>query len=113
MKSGRQRRQEILERRKLRAHIQKRMSFAPWLGPDQIPRGAILAEPSLILHDNTYGPRPRFYADRSFTCIDCGVDEVWTAAQQKWWYEVAQGKIDSKANRCRQCRYRQIGRAHV
>ena len=106
MKSGRQRRQEILERRKLRSLIHKRMSFAPWLEPDQIPRGAILAEPSRLLHDNTYGPRPRFYADRSFTCIDCGVDEVWTAAQQKWWYEVAQGKIDSKANRCRQCRYR-------
>ena len=106
MKSGRQRRQEILERRKLRARIEKRTSFAPWLEPDQIPRGAIPAEPSLLLHDGTYGQRPRYYADHAFTCIECGASEVWTAAQQKWWYEVAKGKIASRANRCRACRYR-------
>ena len=82
------------------------MSFAPWLEPDQIPRGAIPAEPSLLLHDNTYGPRPRYYADYSFACIACGKTEVWTAAQQQWWYEVAKGKIASRANRCRECRYR-------
>ena len=107
MKSGRQRRDEIVERRRVRARIAKRTSFAPWLEPDQIPPGAILADQSQLLHDNTYGARPRYYADAAFTCVECGVVEVWTAAQQQWWYEVAKGKIDSRANRCHDCRRRQ------
>lgn len=31
----------------------------------------------------------RYYIDKRFTCAKCGTEEVWTAAQQKWWYEVA------------------------
>jgi Probable zinc-ribbon domain len=29
---------------------------------------------------------------------------VWTAANQKWWYEEAKGKIATRANRCGACR---------
>ena len=104
MKSGRQRRKEILGRRRQRARISKRTSFAPWLEPDRVPAGAIPAEQSKLLHDNTYGPRPRFYADVPFTCVECGTQEVWAAADQKWWYEEAKGKIASRANRCSACR---------
>lgn len=104
MKSGRQRRAEIVERRRHRARVAKPASVAPWLDPDRVPSGAILADQSKLLHDNTYGARPRYYADRSFTCIECGAHEVWTAAQQQWWYETAKGKIDSTANRCSPCR---------
>ncbi len=104
MKSGRQRREEILGRRRQRAHFSKRMSVAPWREPDRVPAGAIPADQAKLLHDNTYGLRPRFYADQSFTCIECGAEEVWTAADQKWWYEEAKGKVASRANRCRACR---------
>ena len=107
MKSGRQRRDEIVERRRLRARIANRISTAPWAEPERIPPGAIMADQSQLLHDNTYGPRPRYYADHAFTCIECGVTEVWTAAQQKWWHEVAKGKIEQRANRCSTCRRRQ------
>lgn len=48
---------------------------------------------------------PRYYEDRGFTCRDCGSAQVWTAAQQQWWYEVAKGSIDSVAIRCRDCRH--------
>ena len=104
MKSGRQRRAEIIERRQVRARIANRLSPAPWAEPDLIPRSAIWADQSKLLHDNTYGTRPRYYADRAFACIECGANEVWTAAQQQWWYETAKGKIDSTANRCHDCR---------
>jgi hypothetical protein len=104
MKSGRQRRAEILERRRRLARIGQRMSFAPWQLPDGLPRGTLPADPAKLLHDTTYGPRPRFYVDRPFTCVDCGKVEVWTAAEQKWWYEEAKGKIASQANRCGDCR---------
>lgn len=58
--------------------------------------------------NNSYGV-PEFvkrgcYVDQRFTCVDCGVEEVWTAAQQKWWYEVAKGQVDTRANRCGDCR---------
>ena len=39
-----------------------------------------------------------------FTCRDCGEEQVWTAKQQKWWYEVVGGAIDSTAVRCLPCR---------
>ena len=66
--------------------------------------GVAAADPTNLLHDSTYGPRPDYYIDLPFICIDCGSKELWTAKQQKWWYEEAKGKIDSTANRCRTCR---------
>ncbi len=104
MKSGRQRRAEISERRRQRVRVAKRTSLAPWLEPDRVPHGALPADQAKLVHDNTYGPRPRFYVDQPFTCIDCGKQEVWTAADQKWWYEEAEGKIATRANRCLACR---------
>ncbi len=103
MKSGRQRRQEIVLRRQVRSERRQRYVSPPW-EDNGLPRGAIAADPELLLHDNTYGPRPLYYFDVSFSCVDCGKSEVWTAAQQQWWYEGAKGKIGSTANRCRECR---------
>jgi hypothetical protein len=48
--------------------------------------------------------RRGFYIDLRFTCKDCGIEEIWTATQQKWWYETAQGGLDAVAVRCRSCR---------
>ena len=47
---------------------------------------------------------PAWYEDMPFTCRACGRDEIWTARQQHWWYEVAQGPIESTARLCRPCR---------
>jgi len=35
---------------------------------------------------------------------EVGSDELWTAKQQKWWYEIVKGDINSVAIRCRGCR---------
>lgn len=48
-----------------------------------------------------------FYRDVAFACIDCGRQQVWRASQQKWWYEVAKGHVESRAIRCRPCRARE------
>jgi Probable zinc-ribbon domain len=45
-----------------------------------------------------------FYSDRPFDCEMCGEPQVWTAEQQKWWYEVAKGSVYSYAKHCRPCR---------
>jgi hypothetical protein len=51
----------------------------------------------------TYRPEP-------FVCKDCGVAEVWTPLQQKWWYETAKGDVFTTAVRCRACRTRERAR---
>lgn len=45
-----------------------------------------------------------YYLDQPFTCQGCGKEEVWTAPQQKWWYEVAKGNVWTTARLCRSCR---------
>jgi hypothetical protein len=64
--------------------------------------------------NNSYGS-PRFvklgyYEDVPFTCSGCGATQVWTASQQKWWYEVAKGFVYSTARHCRPCRRREQAR---
>jgi len=102
MKSGKQRRQEIKQKRLERAKKlndaanQQRMTYQPLY--------SVEADQSELDHNNTYGPLPLFYVDLPFICRDCGKEEVWTAKQQKWWYEIIKGDINSTAVRCRQCR---------
>jgi len=45
-----------------------------------------------------------YYVDLPFACACCGVEQVWKATQQKWWYEVAKGTLYSTAKYCRVCR---------
>jgi hypothetical protein len=63
---------------------------------------------------NSYGV-PEFvargyYHDQPFVCSGCGAPRVWTAGQQKWWYEVAKGDVNSTARLCRPCRRREQAR---
>ena len=106
MKSSKQRRAEIIAKRRQRANkrqaITKEQARAlrPVLGPP--------VNEALLAPNNSYGA-PDFvyrgyYVDRPFRCVDCGKEEVWTGAQQKWWYEVAKGFAYSTAVRCRLCR---------
>lgn len=107
-KSNRQRRAEIRDRRLKRAEAARQALSQPdvrWRDGGPLPAGAVRADREwLARHNNTYGLLPEFYVDRSFTCRDCGEEQVWTAKQQKWWYEEIRGHIDSRAVRCRPCR---------
>ena len=71
-----------------------------------IPKGAVAADLMEQAPHNSYSA-PLYYVDVAFVCVDCGVRQVWTAAQQKWYYEVAKGPIQAVAVRCRPCRQRQ------
>ena len=68
-----------------------------------MPEGAVAANLAAQAPNNSYGP-PLYYVDQPFTCVDCGVEQLWTATQQKWYYEVAKGPIYAIAKRCRACR---------
>jgi Probable zinc-ribbon domain len=105
VKSNKQRRKEILERRQKRAeaweHLRARDAR---FQTAREAAGRITADHAQLAHNNTYGLLPEFYEDRSFTCRNCGSSEVWAAARQKWWYEIAKGNIYSEAVLCLRCR---------
>jgi len=81
--------------------------------PKKPPPGAVLADQGELEHINTYGTLPNYYINIPFVCRDCGTEEIWTAEQQKWWYEVAKGHIDSTAVRCRPCRQKHKHRNNI
>jgi hypothetical protein len=53
--------------------------------------------------NNSYSP-PLYYEDVKFSCRDCGAECIWTAEQQRLWYEEWGGSVQSTAIRCRPCR---------
>ncbi len=72
-----------------------------------LPPGAVSCDSTRLAPNNSYGTEYTlrgYYLDKPFVCRDCGREEVWTARQQQWWYEVAQGEVNSTAIRCRACR---------
>jgi len=80
-------------------------------------RGHVLVNPANLRETNSYSTpdfvERGYYLDRPFRCKDCGVAQVWTATQQKWWYEWAKGDVWTVAVRCRPCRRRERERKGV
>jgi len=111
-KSNKQRRAELKARRLARAVSLRGHDVGDVRGiTPGVQSGVVPADPAKLAHNNPCGLLPLFYIDTAFTCRDCGSHEVWTAKQQKWWYEEAQGPIDSRAVRCRPCRLIERARA--
>ena len=106
MKSNKQRRTEIKARRLLRAA--KKCVAPGYLNLTVAPHESASVNISGLAPYCCYGVPEfvarGFYMPVSFTCRDCGVNEVWTAKQQKLWYEDWQGPVFSMALRCRPCR---------
>jgi putative zinc ribbon protein len=79
------------------------------------PEGTgVPVDESALARYNSYGA-PKFvyrgyYVDTPFRCKGCNKEEVWTGAQQKWWYEVAKGYVYSTAKLCRSCRRKEQAR---
>jgi putative zinc ribbon protein len=113
MKSGKQRRKEMISKRRKLAF--KRAARGKAVEFSAAPAPLITVNEELLAPNNSYGApdfvRRGYYVDRPFRCVDCGKEEVWTGTQQKWWYEVAKGFVYSIAVRCRDCRRKQRERS--
>ena len=90
-----------MTRRRKRAEALKAKPLAPY---HYRPILSIEADRDKLTHNSYYYDLPLFYVDKHFKCRSCGAIELWTAARQKWWYEVAKGHIESMAVYCRPCR---------
>jgi hypothetical protein len=53
------------------------------------------------------------YVDMPFRCGKCGTSQVWTAYQQKWWYEAVKGDMWAIAVLCRPCRLKKRRRKQM
>jgi hypothetical protein len=116
MKSGKQRRAELLAKRKARAAMVEAATAAKKERERQSllaakRREGVAVNSENLAPYNSYGlpdfVERGYYIDTEFQCQECGRQEVWTAAQQKWWYEVAKGFVYSTAKLCRACRRRE------
>jgi hypothetical protein len=104
-KQARQKKERKAKRNKLQAFKEGRLHHGV-----SVPDGAIPADVGKQ-RLNAIGSNARpYYQDLDFECVDCGAHEVWTAEQQRWWYEVARGPLESTAIRCKACRARRKGR---
>ena len=103
--SSNKQKRAILKQKRSERHRKKLAAEGRLVRGHEIPRGSVAADVSQQSPNNSYSTR-YFYIDQPFVCVDCGVEEVWTATQQKWYYEVAKGPIYGRAVRCRNCRAR-------
>ena len=112
MKSGKQRRSELQAKKAARKAKQAaEQAAADRAAREREAARGVPVDVSALAPNNSYGVpgfvRRGYYLDKPFVCQGCGKDEVWTAAQQKWWYEVAKGYVSSEARLCRACRRRE------
>ena len=115
IKSGKQRRAEIVAARQRRQA--RRCAACAQQTINLRPPGTAPVELSRLRPYNSYGD-PDFvtrgyYQDLAFRCIDCGAEGVWTAERQKWWYEVAHGVVVTTARRCAACRAKERLRKEI
>lgn len=116
MASNKQKRASLKLTRKIKADKREKgfSDIAKPNAPRVAPPGQALVNAPALAYFNSYDT-PDFvkrgtYRDRRFVCVDCGVEETWTATQQKWWYEVAKGHVETVATRCRPCRVKERAR---
>jgi hypothetical protein len=112
MKSNKQRRAEIIGKRQIdkdmKAAEMASVRNAEWT---RDASKAARVDAGKLAPDGSYGV-PDFvtrgyYVNVAFVCQACGKHELWTATQQKWWYEVAKGGVWTTARLCRPCRRRE------
>jgi hypothetical protein len=76
-------------------------TYDPDYRPD-LPAGAVRGDPRRQLFCCEV---PRyFYVDADRTCRDCGARFVFSAREQKHWYETLGFRLDANAVRCLPCR---------
>lgn len=113
MASNKQKRANLKLTRRIKADKREK-GFSELTKPNAprvAPPGQALVNVAALAPYKSYGV-PEFvqrgtYRDRRFVCMDCGDEQTWTATQQKWWYEIARGHVETSATRCRPCRQKE------
>lgn len=116
MKSGKQRRIELKAQKQTRKTKLANKKKADNLAALQSATSyeGVIVDCTALAANNSYGVpdfvKRKYYFDQPFTCAGCSSQEIWTAVQQKWWYEVAKGGLFTTAKFCRTCRRQEQSR---
>ena len=73
----------------------------------KIPDNSIPADPSKQNHAGGYSVK-YYYQDVHYVCEGCGKTGIWTAHQQKKYFEVQKGNIFNEAKWCYECHMKRI-----
>jgi Probable zinc-ribbon domain len=85
---------------------------AGWISDaSAIPAGAVPVDPELF-RGAAWSPRT-YYEIVHFSCVDCGVAQIWSVEDQLWYYESTGAVEYSIAQRCRECRRKERQRKHL
>lgn len=68
----------------------------------EIPRGSLAGDPSKQNHGGGYSAH-YFYKDIEYKCADWGKEGIWTAQQQKKYFEEQSGNIYNQPKWCYDC----------
>ena len=121
MKSGKQRSIELKAKKQSRQQKQteqRRAAREAAREADKLAemeyRGGVAVARTALAANNSYDEpdfvKRGYYLNKPFTCKGCSSQEIWTAQQQKWWYEVAKGGLFTTAIFCRICRKQEQSR---
>jgi len=68
----------------------------------EVPEGALSANPDKQNCGASYAVK-FYYQDIHYTCAGCGKKEIWTAKQQKRYFETQKGNIYNEPKWCYEC----------
>ena len=68
----------------------------------EIPENSLPANPDAQEHHGGYSAK-FCYQDIHYACAGCGKSEVWTAQQQKKYFEIQKGNIYNRPKWCYDC----------
>ena len=89
----------MAKRKKRSNRLATRTHSIPKKGRKEIP-----ADLTKQIPESSWGFARLAYVDEEFVCKSCGKLAIWTAEDQKWYYETAKGSIYARASRCNACR---------
>ncbi len=90
-----------------------RFSDYDWDFRPPMPEGAVRGDPNQQ-HFCPMCNVPRyFFVDQERRCVECGHEFVFSASEQKFWYEDLKFHFDSVAIRCQDCRRKQRSKKNL
>ena len=91
-----------VKKKRKEKHIKKLTKEGRMIKGVEIPKGALPANPDQQNNYDSYATK-FFYKDIVYTCAGCNKEEIWTAEQQKKYFEVQKGNIYNEPKWCYDC----------
>ena len=89
----------------------KKMPLHHFYGAQEIDYATAIRANTTV-QDCSVCPR-HWYIDARFRCADCGAEFLWSAQEQRAWFETYRFWVDSQPRHCRDCRTKRRNILHL